>query len=349
MFGYCLHRIIHYILSLRQRHPKTKIFINKFDYDAAYRHCHLSAQSAQESLTIHNNHLYMALRLTFGGSPCPNLWNCISETGTDLANMLIQNPYWDHRTLHDPLSSTIDTPETLPQEIPFAQTRELAVDIPINDIGKVDIYIFDTIGISLDKNDNVQRVSAAIPLAIHTLCRPIDPLDEIPRREIISKKKFLAEGRPSELKTVLGWVLNTRSLRLYLPDDKYKIWSQEISDILSKGRVSNSTLDSLIGRLNHVAFLMDMLRHFMSRLRHALHRAVLHRFTYLSNCEKADLGLMQHFLQIASTKGVSMNNLAYRQPTHFYRSDASLFGLGGYNILLIKWRHQLRIMHPKQN
>ena len=100
-------------------------------------------------------------------------------------------------------------------------------------------------------------------------------------------------------------------------------------------------MDSLIGRLNHVSFLMDMLRHFMSRLRHALHRTVLHRSTYLSNCEKAGLGLMQHFLHIASTKGVSLNNLAYRQPTHFYRSDASLFGLGGYNILSGKaWRFQ---------
>jgi hypothetical protein len=245
MYGYCLRRIIHYILGLRQRNQATKIFINNFDYDAAYRRCHLAAKSAQESLTIHGNFLYMALCLTFGGSPCPNLWNCISETGTDIANMLIQNQFWDHKSIYDNLSTTIQDPESLPDDIAFAQTKELAVNIPTNDIGKADIYIDDTIGVALDKNDNVKRVSAAIPLAIHILSdiyiddtigvaldkndnvkrvsaaiplaihilsRPLDSLDDIPRKEIISLKKFLAKGRPSKTKTVLGWVLNTRTL-----------------------------------------------------------------------------------------------------------------------------------------
>jgi hypothetical protein len=60
------------------------------------------------------------------------------------------------------------------------------------------MYINDTIGVSLDQQDNIQHISAAIPLAIHTLAHPIDPIDEIPRKEIIELKKNLAEGRPSE-------------------------------------------------------------------------------------------------------------------------------------------------------
>lgn len=123
MYGFCLKRIIHYILSLRERHPFTKIYINKFDYDSAYRRCHMSSQSAQESLTIHNNLLLMALRLTFGGSACPNLWNCLSESGTDIANMLIQNPFWDHTSLTDPLSSLLTSTNSLPDDISYAQTK----------------------------------------------------------------------------------------------------------------------------------------------------------------------------------------------------------------------------------
>ena len=144
----------------------------------------MDAHSSHESLTIHNNFLIMALRLMFGGSPCPNLWNFISESGTDLANMLIQNEFWDHNILFDPLSSKLDFPDSLPDNIQFSQTKELAVSIPINDIGKADIYIDDIIGIALDKNDNVNRVSAAIPLVIHCLARPLDPLDEIPRKKL---------------------------------------------------------------------------------------------------------------------------------------------------------------------
>ena len=61
--------------------------------------------------------------------------------------------------------------------IPFAQTEPLAVSIPINDIDMVDIYIDDTIGVAPDKNDNIRCVSATIPLAIHCITYPLDPLD----------------------------------------------------------------------------------------------------------------------------------------------------------------------------
>jgi hypothetical protein len=74
------------------------------------------------------------------------------------------------------------------------------------------IYIDDTIGIAFDKDDNVHRVSKAIPLAIHTTSRPLDSLDEIPRKEILLLKKLSAEGTPSKVKTVLGWNHNTRNL-----------------------------------------------------------------------------------------------------------------------------------------
>jgi hypothetical protein len=103
-------------------------------------------------------------------------------------------------------------------------------------------------------------------------------------------------------------------------------------------------METLIGRLNHVAYLMDMLRHFMSRFHMALHRTTLHRFTFLRLCEKEDLKLMLYFLQIAALNGVSMNNLYFRKPTHIYRSDASLHGIGGYSILSGKaWRFHLPI------
>jgi hypothetical protein len=70
--------------------------------------------------------------------------------------MLIQNPNWDHNSLFDTLSNNIENLECLPNNIPFAQTKALVINIPVNDTGKADIYIDDTIGIALDKNDNVK-------------------------------------------------------------------------------------------------------------------------------------------------------------------------------------------------
>jgi hypothetical protein len=82
--------------------------------------------------------------------------------------------------------------------------------------------IDDTIAITPDFPGNTECMIAAVPLATWTLARPLDPNNEIPRNKIISLKKFQAEARLEETKMVLGWVLNTRSLQISLPLDKYQ-------------------------------------------------------------------------------------------------------------------------------
>ncbi len=150
--------------------------------------------------------------------------------------------------------------------------------------------------------------SAAI-LAIHTVARPIDPSDEIPRKEIISMKKFQAEGSPSEAKTVLGWSVNTGLLHIYLPPEKFTDWNNDINSYLTNPKVSKKNMETLVGRLDHVASLMEMLRHFMNRLRNALQRSIKTRFTTLTLQELKDFVLLQQFIYIASLKGISLNNL----------------------------------------
>jgi len=225
VYGFCLKCIIHYILNLCLHNPSSKIFISKFDFDATYRRCHMSSLTAQESLTIHNNFLLMALWLTFGGSPCPNLWGCLSESITDLSSMLIQNNYWNHTDLFDPLVNSLNDPVSHPADIPFAQTKSLSISSPMNYIGKSDVFIDDIIAISLDKDDYIRRVCSTVLLAIHTVARPLYPQDEIPRKEIISLKKFQAKGSPSEQKVVLGWHFDTRALHIHLPRDKFIEWN----------------------------------------------------------------------------------------------------------------------------
>jgi hypothetical protein len=127
MNSFVLIRSLHYIVNLCYHHPKTKIYISKFDLDAAYHRCHLSGQTATECLTIYNNILLMALRMTFGGSPCPSLWGIISDTLADICNTLLQCKSWDFTSLFDPISASILPPNSLPENITFHQSKELAV------------------------------------------------------------------------------------------------------------------------------------------------------------------------------------------------------------------------------
>jgi len=201
--------------------------------------------------------------MTFGGAPCPSIWGVISEVTTDLGNSLLQNKYWDHSTIYDSISDQIDEPNSLSELFPFCQSKELSVKIPANDRGKIDIYIDDSIGIAPDMADAPIRVIRAIPLAIRTIFRPHSSFDVIPRKDVISIKKLCAEGQLSETKTVLGWNLNTRSLLISLPENKALDWLRDIDTILLAKKVNYKLLESILGRLNHIACILHPMRHFL--------------------------------------------------------------------------------------
>jgi hypothetical protein len=271
------------------------------------------------------------------------MWGYISDTLADLCNTLLQCKEWDHSSLFDPISKSVLPPNPLDENIPYHKSKNLAIELPQNNTGKVDIYIDDTIAITPDLPGNTERMIVAVPLVIRTLAHPIDPNDEIPRNDIISIKKFQAEARLEETKMVLGWILNTRSLQISLPLDKYQKWTADINIMISNPRVCVKQLESTLGRLNHVANIISILRHFLGRLRHAFLRASKYKWTTLKLSKKSDLFLILAFMDEAK-KGISMNNLVFRKPTMVLRSDASEFGIGGYNLTTGKaWRYKLPV------
>jgi hypothetical protein len=69
LYGWCISRIIHFIVSLRLAHPNKRVFISKYDYSDAYRRMAHSALAAAQSVAVLLAVAYIATRLTFGGSP----------------------------------------------------------------------------------------------------------------------------------------------------------------------------------------------------------------------------------------------------------------------------------------
>ena len=80
----------------------------------------------------------------------------------------------------------------------------------------------------------------------------------------------------------------------------------------------------MIGRLGHLALVVPGVHHFLSQS------------TRINEPCQADLRLMLHFLDIAKG-GIGMNLIAFRKPTHIYRSDSRPFGLGGYSDKGFAW------------
>jgi hypothetical protein len=108
----------------------------------------------------------ITLCLTFGGSPGPFEWGVISETICDLANKLLQYKDWEPLTLHLSVEKEISTQQCLDNNIPFAVGRELIVDIPIGHLGYADVYIDDTMGLTVDlpgaRNANKSRQQSCL-------------------------------------------------------------------------------------------------------------------------------------------------------------------------------------------
>ena len=92
--------------------------------------------------------------------------------------------------------------------------------------GKVDGFIDDLIKVFVDTPKNCARQPDVVPLAMYVTSRPHagTGAEAVPRRPILSLPKLIAEGRPEEVQTVLGWNLDTRRLKISLPSDKYHTW-----------------------------------------------------------------------------------------------------------------------------
>ena len=259
---------------------------------------------------------------------------------TDLSNEIPRCENWDPTTLHSPIQPKVPSPvyKTDDNE-PIGQARTLAVNIPTDDMGRADCFIDDIIKVMLDRPDNIIRHATATPLAVFACARPHAGNGEpIPRRENLSPSKLEAEGTPAEVQIVLGWELDTRALILRLPFDKYTAWLADIHILLNTATTTLTELESTIGRLNHVAYVIPLSRHFLSRLRYRLHSTGSPKQSFrLNRDELDDLALWLHFLQRARD-GMSLNNLTLRKPTQIAISDSCPYGLGGFVSFGRAWR-----------
>ena len=355
IYGHMHSRCIHQIVATRKRFPGARILGNKADFKSAYRRQHLAGRAALHSVTQANlnnsSFILMALRLTFGGRVCPFDWCTISEPIVDLANALLNCRDWDPDSLHSPAQHMVPKTEYLPDSIPLAQARDLLVEVPAPEHGKVDGYIDDLPCFGPDLGPtHRKRLAAATFLAIHITNRELSKSEPFPRESVLALNKLSAEGGLCESLIVLGWRYDTRRLLVSLPDHKFTAWGAVISDAIATNRILPGDLETLVNRLNHLGSIMKMSRHFLSRLRHRLDKTKNASNKYarihLNQTLISDLKLWSSFLGKAHS-GINMNILVFREPNTVYRTDACEYGLGGMfpDGSLWRWEIPLFLLH----
>ena len=348
IYGWCLPRILHFVTSLRTRHPHTIILISKYDYSDAYRRIAHAWAAAMQTIAVVGITAYLSLRLTFGGCPNPPSFCLFSEIVTDLSNELGNCDAWDPASIFSPAQPTAPKPVRLPKSVPVEPARPMSLLGPRADSGRVDGFIDDLISVFLDTPSNLSRYTQAVPLAMHLTSRPHagDDSEPIPRRPILSQSKLEAEGSPAEVQIVLGWRIDTRRMTVSLPDDKYKAWSSDLRELQKRSICPRTEIESLVGRLNHTSMVMPDARHFLGRIRASIGPTKGRRHNVRIGSEvQADLLLWEDFLRTAN-QGMPISLLVTRKPDRVCWSDACPFGMGGYTLSGKAWRIRIPKSSP---
>ncbi len=130
---------------------------------------------------------------------------------------------WNPKGLQASVQLDILLQQYLDDDVPFASSRELIVDIPNDPRGYADVYINNTTGliINLPQTINAERLEAAILLAIEVAARPNDANKPIPHMKMVAEDTLKEEGGLAETKVIMGWHFNFRTLIITLPKLKY--------------------------------------------------------------------------------------------------------------------------------
>lgn len=356
MYGFALQRFLILIHHIRFHHPDKRILLCKSDFDKAYRRLHTTPRIAAKCISAwttsndpsdqHNEEFIGTImtRLPFGSTPAPAEFSIVSETIFDLASDLLLCPFWDPDKLPSPYDKYLPPPKRIDDSTPFGKALEPDVHLPKHQICGVEGYIDDGAIAVLDiprTKNMVKRARQALPMASHLCFRPLANNEPIPRPDPQSLRKMEAEGRLQETPLIfLGWSIETRPFEISLPQEKVTSWTSSINSALKQLSITFDEAQTLIGRLNHVGFIIPSARHFLNRIRRLEFIADRHGTAKISDETHKDLLLWTEFLERAR-KGISINLVVFRRPTLFTISDASEYGIGGYCLQTGQsWRYE---------
>ena len=345
LFGFCLFRFLHCIHMMRLTHPHISIFISKIDLDAAFRRIHVWIHHALLAFTIIRDKAYFLSRLPFGASDAPGRHDVASNICVDLANEIMNDETWDPAELQSTMAEKIPEIKREDSSIPFGAANNLAVDVPFR-MCAAEGYVDDLITAVLDFFQPRERARHAVPLALDVMYRPKNPDDPIERDEILSLRKLLAEGGLEERKIVLGWLIDTRKFRIYIPDDKATRWIMDLRDIerkLINGElVKTKEWESIAGKCNTASYILREGRFFLNRIRYQIHLSKSRGQYGKSKGNQGvllDIQLWIRFVMRLRDHGRSINHTTITLPHLFTKQDASTKGLGGFTCFGLAWRY----------
>ena len=123
---------------------------------------------------------------------------------------------WDTTNLQSPHQNLLPTEDYLPAYDLLVKAYQLVVNIEAKE-ASIDGFIDEIITITIDDPHWVERNKNTVLLIIHTIFIPWISDKPLKQDEPLSLHKITGEGQLAERNTSLGWDIQNRSLRVFLP------------------------------------------------------------------------------------------------------------------------------------
>jgi hypothetical protein len=155
VYGWCLPRIIHYVVSLRGQNLRVLILISKFDYRQRYVQTHRTqSQGRNPDHCDQRFHRVLAFPAQVRGFPKSPTWCVFLELVTGLSNKISQCAEWDPLSSYGVQGNRSRRPHartaaTVPESPDRSGPSHLTHNPPDKGGGRVDGFIDDLIDVFL--------------------------------------------------------------------------------------------------------------------------------------------------------------------------------------------------------
>ena len=337
-FGFVLLQCLYEIHMLRLRYVNMIILLSKYDLDAAYRRLSVVLRYALLCGIAFLNMVYFCFRLPFGSKPAPALFSLVSEFIAELAQCLTEDTSWEPSELHSDMLDDIDT-SPIYSSGKFGQADPLMINYEPRSLS-IRVFIDDLITICLAVEGLIPRAIHAVPLVLDAVFRPNFDDELVNRNPILSQSKLLAEGILSEIQVILGWLIDTRQLKIFITKEKAKRILIELKELIkcavNRTKINRKLLESIVGKLQDISFIIPEGKFFLNRLRYRLR--VMKRkgdFRFFDQMELEDLKLWMTIVDVITegNMGRSTNSILPTMASILCISDACEHGVGGLIIV----------------
>ena len=135
------------------------------------------------------DYLLLLLSLPFVGSPCPSEFCLFSDMITYSIDDLMACKDWKQPELASDYVHKIPASIELPSNIPFAQAKEIIVDMIKGEDCKADVFIDNIIKFVVEKGDNLEIILAGPCTIMNAVAHNASSDIFVPRKNLIADDK----------------------------------------------------------------------------------------------------------------------------------------------------------------